>query len=95
MVGPSVRRMDGNLFFLDASLHLYKRPCPPVGWSVRWSVGPSVTLLSKSMKNGLLLILSVETVLDEAERRTRRKEGRGGRRSEEEGATRRKERRRE
>ena len=35
----------------------------------------------------------IETVLDEEERGTRRKEGRGGRRDEEEGATRRKERR--
>ena len=35
----------------------------------------------------------IETVLDEEERGTRRKEGRGGRRGEEEGATRRKERR--
>ena len=35
----------------------------------------------------------IETVLDEEERGTRRKEGRGGRRGKEEGATRRKERR--
>ena len=35
----------------------------------------------------------IETVLDEEERGTRRKKGRGGRRGEEEGATRRKERR--
>ena len=35
----------------------------------------------------------IPTVLDEEERGTRRKEGRGGRRGEEEGATRRKERR--
>ena len=35
----------------------------------------------------------IETVLDEEQRGTRRKEGRGGRRGEEEGATRRKERR--
>ena len=35
----------------------------------------------------------IETVLDEEERGTRRKEGRGGRRGEEEGATRRKKRR--
>ena len=25
-------------FFLDASSHLYKRPCPSVGWSLRPSV---------------------------------------------------------
>ena len=35
----------------------------------------------------------IETVLDEEERGTRRKEGRGGRRDEEEGGARRKERR--
>ena len=35
----------------------------------------------------------IETVLDEEERGTRKKEGRGGRRGEEEGATSRKERR--
>ena len=35
----------------------------------------------------------IKTVLDEEERGTRRKEGRGGRRGEEEGTTRRKERR--
>ena len=44
--------------FLDASSHLYKRPCPSVGPSVgpsvRRSVRRSVTLSSKSMKNGLL-----------------------------------------
>ena len=30
--------------FLDASSHLYKRPCPSVGWLVGWLVRPSVTL---------------------------------------------------
>ena len=42
---------------------------------VRPSVGPSVTLLSKSMKNGLIQILSdlEERVLDEEERGTRKK----------------------
>ena len=44
--------------FLDASSHLYKRPCPSVGWLVGPSVGRSVTLSSKSVKNGLLWILS-------------------------------------
>ena len=41
-----------NMFFLffDASSHLYKRPCPSVGWSVGWSV----TVSSISMKNELL-----------------------------------------
>ena len=62
---------------LDASSHLYERSCPSVGWSVRWSVRQSVTLLSNSMKNGLLRILSN---LDSA--------GRGRKRHEEEGATR-------
>ena len=71
-------------------LHLYKRPCPSVGCSVR----PSIMLLSKSMKNGLIRILKC---LDSAEQgkkreeeeggRRRRKEGRGGRRDEEEGGT--------
>ena len=58
--------------FSDASLHLYKRPCPSVRPSVGPSVGRSVTLSSKSIKNGLLRILSD---LDSA----RRKERRGGR----------------
>ena len=58
--------------FLDASLHLCKRPCPSVGWSV--------TLSSKSMKNGLLRNLNDA---DGA--------GRGRKRDEEEGETRRKE----
>ena len=49
-----------------------------VHWLVRPSVGPSVTLLSKSMKNGLLWILSD---LDSA--------GRGRKRDEEEVAKRR------
>ena len=30
------------LCFLDASSHLYKRPCPSVRWLVGWSVRPSV-----------------------------------------------------
>ena len=38
--------------------HLYKRPCPSVGWSVGRSVGRSVMLSSKSLKNGLLRILN-------------------------------------
>ena len=33
---------DIEMALLDASLHLYKRPCPSVGPLVRWSVGPSV-----------------------------------------------------
>ena len=48
-------------------------------------------LSSKSLKNGLLRILVILTVLDEEERGTRKKEERGGRSDEEEGATRRKE----
>ncbi len=70
--------------------HLYKRPCPSVGPSVGWSV----MLSSKSMKNGLLLNLMIKTALDEGKKeghglkeeggmrrkeRTRRKAGRGGR----------------
>ena len=69
--------------------------CPPVGWSVRWSVRPlrwSVTLSSKSMKNGLLRT-GRGRKRDKEEGGTKRKEGRGGKRDEEEGGTRRKERR--
>ena len=64
---------------------------PLVGWLVGWSV----TLSSKSMKNGLLRILNDsyssgrEGKRDKEERGTRRKEGHGGKRDEEEGATRR------
>ena len=64
---------------------------------VRRSVRPSVTLLSKSMKNGHLWILNdLDSAgrgrkRDEEEGGTRRKEGRGGRRDEEEEWTRRKE----
>ena len=60
--------------------HLYKRPCPSVGPSVRWSV----MLSSKSMKNRLLRILN-----DLDSTGQEKKEGRGGRRDEEEGVTRR------
>ena len=35
-----------RFFLLDASLHLYMRPCPSVGWLV--------TLLSNTAKNGFL-----------------------------------------
>ena len=34
--------------------HLYKRPCPLVGWLVGRLVGRLVMLLSKSVTNGLL-----------------------------------------
>ena len=44
--------------FLDASSHLYKRPCPSVGPSIRPLVGRSVMLLSKWMKNCLSRILN-------------------------------------
>ena len=44
--------------FLDASSHLYKRPCPSVGWLVGWLVGPSVALSSNLMKNGFLQTLN-------------------------------------
>ena len=75
--------------------HLYKRPCPSVGWSVGPSVGWSVMLSSKLMKNQLLRILNYldnagqGKKRDEEEGRTRRKEERGGRRDREEGGTRR------
>ena len=67
--------------FLDASSHLYKRPCHLVRWSV--------TLSLKSMKNSLLRVLND---LDSAgrgryrdeEEEGRRNEGREGRRDEEE-----------
>ncbi len=36
--------------FLDASSHLFKRVSPSVGWSVRRSVRPSVTLSQKTKK---------------------------------------------
>ncbi len=45
--------MDVQMIF-EMRLHLYKRPCPLVGWSVC----RSVMLLTKSMKNGLLWILN-------------------------------------
>ena len=57
------RRSDASslLFFEHRILSrneatLYERVS--VRWSVGWSVRPSVTLLSNSMKNGLLWILS-------------------------------------
>ena len=62
---------------------------------VGWSVGPSVMLSSKSIKNGLLRTLNdLDSAgrgkkRDEEEGGTRRKEGRGGRRDGEEGGTRR------
>ena len=52
--------------------HLYKRSCPLVGRSVRWSV----MLSSKSLKNGLLRILND---LDSAETRKKRDEEGGTR----------------
>ena len=70
-------------------LHVYKRPGP----SVRPSVGPSVMLSSKSMKNGLKRFLYD---FDSAGRGKRRDQKEGGTRrkeGEEEGATRQKERR--
>ena len=78
--------------FLDASSHLYKRPCPSVGPLV----GRSVTLSSKSMKNGHFRILNDLNNAGRGRKReeeggTRRKEGRGGRRDKEEGGTRSKE----
>ena len=67
--------------FLDASSHLYKRPCPSVRPLVRPLVGWSVTLSSKSMKNGLLRILNDSEGAGRVRKRdeegggTRRKEG--------------------
>ena len=61
-----------------------------VGRSIGWSVGPSVMLLSKSMKKGLLRVVN-DLVLHEEKRGARMKEGRGGRRDQEEGGTGRKE----
>ena len=62
---------------------------------VRPLVGRSETLLSKSMKNGLLRILKDSAgpgrKRDVEEGGTRRKEGRGGKRNEEERGMRRKE----
>ena len=59
---------------------------PSIGPSVGRLVGRSVTLSSKSMKNGHLRVLNDS---DSAGRgRKRDKEGRGGRRDEKEGETR-------
>ena len=75
--------------------HLYRRPCPSVGQSVGWSVGQSVMLSSKSMKNGFLRILNdLDSAgrgkkRDEEEGWMRRKDGRGERSDVEEGAMRR------
>ena len=66
------------LFFLDASSHLFKRPWPSVGPCVGWSVGPSVTLSSKSVKYGCL------GTSKDSRWWTRKKEGRGGRSDEDE-----------
>ena len=56
--------------------HLYKRSCPSVGPSVRWSV----MLSSKSLKNGLLRILND---LDSAGRGKKRDEEKRGTRGSE------------
>jgi len=58
--------------------HLYKRPCPSVGRSVRRSVRRLVMLSSKSLKNGLLRIQN-----DTDSTGRGKKEGRGGRSDEE------------
>ena len=39
-----------KLPFLVADTQLYKRLCPAVRPSVRWSIGPSITIKSKSVK---------------------------------------------
>ena len=61
--------------------HVYKRPCPSVRRLVGPSVRPSVMLLSKSMKNGLIRIL------DDLDSAGLGKKRDGGRRGEEEGGT--------
>ncbi len=63
--------------------------------SVGWSVGPLVGYAFVKIDEKWPFMDSkwLRRVLDEEERGTRRKEGRGGRRGEEEGATRRRERR--
>ena len=77
--------------------HLYKRPCPSVGWLVGPSVRRSVMLSSKSMKNRLLRILNDLDSAGRGKKRdveeggTRRKEEWGGRRVEDEGGAGRKE----
>ena len=58
--------------------HLYKRPCPSVGWLVGWLVGRSVMLLSKSRKKE-----GLGGRRHEEEGGIGRKEGRGGRRDKE------------
>ena len=71
--------------FLDASSHLYKRPCPSIGWLVRWSVSPSV-------RKAFVKIDEKWPFMDSKWLRlswTRKKEGRGGKSDEEEGGTRR------
>ena len=84
--------------FLDASSHLNKRPCLSVGPLVRPLVRRSVTLSSKSTKNGHLRILNDSDSAgrgrkrDEEEGGTRRKDVRVGRMDAEKGVTWRKER---
>ena len=51
--------------FLDASLYLYKRVCPPVGPSVSWSVRPSVCM-SRFCKKCMNLRVSCTEMIKEA-----------------------------
>ena len=60
-------------------LHLYKRPCPSVGRSV----GRSVMLSSKSLKNGLLRILNDLDSAGQGKKRHEEEVGTRGRRDEE------------
>ena len=75
-----------SLSFLDASSHLYMRPCPSVRWSVGRLVGNAFVQIDE---NGHLRILNdLDNAgrgrkRDKEEGGTRRKEGRGGRRDEE------------
>ena len=46
----------GEDFFLVTYMQLYKRVCPSVGPSVRWSVGPSVrNAFFKKVENGSIV----------------------------------------
>ena len=41
-------------YFLVADTQLYKRLCLPVRWSIRWSVGPFVTVIE--LKRGKMSV---------------------------------------
>ena len=52
-IGSLSLQASGNSIFLDASSHLYKRVCPSVGPSVRWSVRDAFV---KIAENGVMLM---------------------------------------